>query len=72
MADSSRSSLPLVCPGTGVLLSRGTGSGGAVAPGHSAAPERRDQWPGKQSAAGRVGRCAKDRSHDVIHGYSQK
>lgn len=60
MADCSRPSIPPVCPGTGFLLPCGAGSGGAASLGHSTAPKRRDQWPGKQSAAGRAGTYAGD------------
>lgn len=56
VADCSRPSISPMCPGTGFLLSCGSGSGGAAAPGHSATPERRDKWPGKQSTAGKARR----------------
>lgn len=60
VADCPRPSIPPVCPGTGFLLPCGSGGSGAATPGHSATPERRDQWPGKQSAAGRAERYARD------------
>lgn len=56
VADCSRPPIPPVCPSTGLLLPGGAGSGGAAAPSHSATPERRNQWPGEQSAAGTAGR----------------
>lgn len=58
MADCSRPSIPPLCSGTRFLLPCGAGSGGVATPGHSAAPERRDQWSGKQNASWRVGRYA--------------
>lgn len=60
VADCSRPSLSPVCPGTGFLLPCRSGGGGAAALGHSATPERRDQWPGKQSVPGRAGKYAKN------------
>ena len=66
MADCSRPSIPPMCPGPGLLLPCGAGSGGAAAPSHSVTPERRDQWPGKQSAAGRAGRYIKGRTTVLV------